>query len=615
MPENIKYFANKTLSRVLSKHILCFILCLLLVLGGCSEVADSEVESSAITVSQSSLQGSDKLSGLTRKNIQETERSQSTTIEETNSVGFLPNHSTTISLQLLEDEINLDPFVVKNGFPVDSASGSDLVYETLIKWDPEKLTYVPGLAELVNISTNGIELRLRQDAKWHDGRAVTLDQIEMSLYWMCKFNQSCNKAEGLITKAVTLASDDVEQQNILLALAEPDEHDVALALDLLCRAPIVPTTDWSEGEDPLTISREKLRDAANRNPLGTGRWKVLLDDDFQLVLEKQSGEFINKPQFLMLRKYKNTTMRERAFNNNEIDILVGTLSDKDKQVVYYPGRPMLAGIVVNKDNSLLQNPYIRNLLQLAVNTAKTGKVLDNKAPATIFWHYFGGATLVNSLRASLSNPQYSTMYQQNKNEIAVLLEGDFSADGLLRLKGKKVADLNLIFPEEPNIEAACQSYAQLARQQGLRLNLIALNEDEYTERLNKGEYDLCYVCAADRLDTPYSLAQEFLSHIGGGEIENLSPEKPDNEGQTLALDLAASINTDQFTKAARACFQYSLTKMYYYPLGYGTINNVYLKSDYWDNIFDYWTLSLDNRDLTGIGASDILDSISTKAKD
>jgi len=295
----------------------------------------------------------------------------------------------------------------------------------------------------------------------------------------------------------------------------------------------------------------------------------------------------------------------------------------DEGYILYPGLTgfpcilghELAGIVVNKDNSLLQNPYIRNLLQLAVNTAKTGKVLDNKAPATIFWHYFGGATLVNSLRASLSNPQYSTMYQQNKNEIAVLLEGDFSADGLLRLKGKKVADLNLIFPEEPNIEAACQSYAQLARQQGLRLNLIALNEDEYTERLNKGEYDLCYVCAADRLDTPYSLAQEFLSHIGGGEIENLSPEKPDNEGQTLALDLAASINTDQFTKAARACFQYSLTKMYYYPLGYGTINNVYLKSDYWDNIFDYWTLSLDNRDLTGIGASDILDSISTKAKD
>ena len=520
--------------------------------------------------------------------------------------GFTPNPKDTLSMQLLDKEINLDPFSELDGFPVDTESGSNLIYETLLQWDPERLTYVSGLAELVDITAQGIEIKLREGARWHDGRPVTLEQIEISLYWMSKYYDSFSAAEGLIVDVAMKTPTD-NKDTILLSLADRDDYHLSIALDFLCRAPIMPTTLWSSGEDSLIISIDELRAEALRRPMGTGQWKVLLNDGFQLVLERQRDAEDNKPLYLMLRKYKDETAQQRAIANKEVDFLAGAVSDLSDKIEYYPGRSVLAGIRSNSDNELLSNPYVLNLLQLSLDTNATGKALDSRASSTIFWHYFGGPTLVNALRTRLSKPEFAETYLDNKEDVAAKIQGEIGSNGLLYLDGKQVPALELILPKDDiAAEDACKIFSDRARKQGLIIELTKLPTEEYVLRLSSRQYDLAFVQTEKRQDTPLSLAESFLRQ--GGEVK----EDLDQTGQDIFIELATAITTSEFAQATERAFRYSLAKMRFFPLGFRTINDNYCDSDNWTNFSQYWSSHQDNRDITGIGATAIFDSITAK---
>ncbi len=603
------YTCGTARSKWLSLPALVLALCLLSGTVACTSGDGSDRNSALSTVPDSSRQEAEEApddpGAPSQKEQAGTEPTQADVFRE---IGFVPDPDTTISIQLLEDEINLDPLRERNGFPVDSLSGCDLVYETLLKWDPEELTYKPGLAELLGISADGIRLKIRKNAVWHDGRPVTPEQIELSLYWMCKFTESCRKAEGLVTRVEVEADGEIATDRIFLTLAESGNYYQALVLDLLCRAPIMPANIWCGGKDPLTITEEELQIQADRQPLGTGPWQVKLNDSFQLVLERCVAAE-NKPQYLMLRKYKDRLSKERAFANREIDILGGTLPDDAENYDYFAGRPVLSGIVVKRDHYLFKNIYFRNLLQLAVDTSKTGRVLDSKAANTIFWHYFGGASLVNRLRADLSNPVFADTYLANKAEIAAKLGGTWDGDGLLRLEQQPIAALSLILPEDPQAEAACREFAQAALRQGLKLEPVILDQAAYKQRVDNHDYDLCYIQTTEKLETPFSLAQDFLCRLDRDDFEKLATSGLSKQVRTLALALAVADTPNKFSTAAKDCYQYSLQQMQFFPLGFRTINNGHLNPKYWHDLSAYWATHLDKRDLTGNNASEILDSI------
>ena len=527
-----------------------------------------------------------------------------------NIIGFSPDPDRTLSLHLLGKEICLDPFSTQDGFPVNSQKGCDLIYETLLKWDPEKLTYTAGLAELIRVSADGIELRLKDDAVWQDGRPVTAEQIEISLYWQAKFMADLKDAEGLITNVQETSS--LRQNKLLLELSQIDEFHQALALDLLCRAPILPTTLWSMGEDPLTMTREELVERAIFMPLGTGEWQVLLNDSFQLVLERQGQVPLDKPRYLLLKKYKDKSSLERALASFEIDCLVGVSSEEADNLLYHPGRPVLAGIKTNLNKPLLNNPNILNLLQLSVDMSKSSKALEIKAAITPYWHYFGGATMVNSLRAGMSNPEFAASFLKKKEDIASRLNARFDSQGILELEDGSSLTLELILPRyDTAANKACSVFAQLARLQGVDIQLVRLSPDVFKERWQKQEYDLAFVQKSLSLDTPYSLAKDFLSQWSAMEMSELELEE-DLAGRELVLRLAAADNADKFLAAAKEACQFNLLKMHFYPLGVRTVNNCLLNSNQWNNGASYWSVHLDNRDLAGISAASMLDSISTR---
>jgi hypothetical protein len=590
-----KFYARETArSKWLSLPALVLALCLLAGTVACTSGNGPDGDSVPSTVPDSSRQEAEEApddpGAPSQKEQAGTEPTQADVFRE---IGFVPDPDMTISIQLLDDEINLDPLQERNGFPVDSLSGCNLVYETLLKWDPEELTYKPGLAELLGVSADGIKLKIRENAVWHDGRPVTPEQIELSLYWMCKFTESCREAEGLVTRVEVETDGEIATDRIFLTLAESGDYYQALALDLLCRAPIMPANIWCGGKDPLTITEEELQIQADRQPLGTGPWQVKLNDSFQLVLERCVAAE-NKPQYLMLRKYKDRLSKERAFANREIDILGGALPDDDENYDYFAGRPVLSGIVVKRDHYLFKNIYFRNLLQLAVDTSKTGRVLDSKAANTIFWHYFGGASLVNRLRADLSNPVFADTYLAHKAEIAAKLGGTWDSDGLLRLEQQPIATLSLILPDDPQVEAACGEFAQAALRQGLKLELVILDQAAYKQRVDNRDYDLCYIQTTEKLETPFSLAQDFLYHLDRDDFEKLATSGLSKQVRTLALALAVADTANEFAAAAKDCYQYSLQQMQFFPLGFRTINNGHLNSKYWHDLSAYWATHLDS---------------------
>ncbi len=209
-------------------------------------------------------------------------------------------------------------------------NGDKLAFSGLVSFDT-KLTLTPDLAEKWEISTDGkvYTFHLRANAKFHDGRSVTAQDVIYS--WKRAANPDLHSDTvltylGDIVGIKEMTTGEAEHARGLIAI---DDHTLQVTID----AP-KPYFLYK-----LTYPTAFIVDKANvesgeewyRKPNGTGPYRLTKWKSFESIVYEANADFyLGKPSipYVVIQLYSG--VGTRLYESNEIDLTGVSLYDADR---------------------------------------------------------------------------------------------------------------------------------------------------------------------------------------------------------------------------------------------------------------------------------------------
>jgi oligopeptide transport system substrate-binding protein len=292
------------------------------------------------------------------------------------------------TLRLFGDEPStLDPALVE-----DSVSAEYVVqiFSGLVALNAE-LELVPDLAERWELSPDGrtYTFFLRQDARFHDGRAVTAADFKYSL------ERACHPDTGSSVAGVYLG-DIVGVEEMLAGQAEEisgiqvvDDHTLRITIDAP-KAYFLAKLTYSTA---FVVDRQNTEQSNwLQQPNGTGPFKLKERTDERIVLQRNEYYYRDKPKLAEVTFLLSGGSPMSMYENGELDIVgVGTA---DVERVRDPANSLHAELTVVPQLDIqyigfdvTQPPFddvkVRQAFALAIDREKITNVVwkGMKAPA------------------------------------------------------------------------------------------------------------------------------------------------------------------------------------------------------------------------------------------
>ena len=214
-----------------------------------------------------------------------------------------------LNLGVLDDVKNLNPYM---GFGSSEGFVIGLVYDTLLAWDTEK-GLVPNLADSWEIKDNGltVDFKLNPNAKWHDGKPVTAEDVEFSFNLI-----RAKRFPSFMAIIGNLAGAQViDAHTVRVTFRAPSSN----SMRFIGTAPsILPKHIWSKIEDPVNYPNLD-------NPIGSGPCIVADRRDGQFVTLKNTGTHYRSNLSLdtiTLRVLRDETMGILSIRRGDLDALL-----------------------------------------------------------------------------------------------------------------------------------------------------------------------------------------------------------------------------------------------------------------------------------------------------
>ena len=308
-------------------------------------------------------------------------------------------------------------------------------------------------AKIEKTDATHLSVTLRKGAVFSDGSQVTPDDVTASF-------KAAKKSGRYRRLLENVASANVREQAIVFTLSSADPNAKACLIFPVVKA-------------------STLTDEVGEAPLGTGPY-VLKATKTGHQLKKNAHYTADLPyQAISLRHLPNRTARQHGVASGEISYCYDDLSEGDI--------PRLSGA----NRSVEMN----DLVYLGMNTAK-GKLKDATVrralsqlidrQAVITSTYTGWATA----SAYPFHPKWKSMKGKAGN-IAVDTDGALSLLEEAGCTAKTGDRLELIYSthrgDRAKVADAIRTQLEVA---GIEITTVPLEEEEYLERLKKGEYDL-----------------------------------------------------------------------------------------------------------------------------
>ncbi|WP_274425561.1 ABC transporter substrate-binding protein [Chelativorans sp. YIM 93263] len=295
------------------------------------------------------------------------------------------------------------------------------IYETLIDYERQKpdLPQKPGLAtEWKRIDDKTVELKLREDVKFHNGDVMTADDVVFTFSderFGTLPEQVAAQGEGkeLFTRSAVSGEGKVPPPEVaaVAARAWPNLDRVEkvdnMTVRFISKVPD-PTLEGRISRYGAEILSERAyREAETwydfaRKPVGTGPYKVKeFKPDNVLVLEAHDEYWGGKPPIQELRfvVVPEIASRVNGLLSGEYDFItdvppdqIKTVDDQDKYEVV--GGPITNHrlLVFDKNNGPMQDPRIRQAMTHAIDREAIVEALwggRTKVPAGLQWEYYG----------------------------------------------------------------------------------------------------------------------------------------------------------------------------------------------------------------------------------
>lgn len=193
------------------------------------------------------------------------------------------------------------------------------VFATPLRFD-ENWQPHPYLAESWSVSDDGlsITLNLRKNAKFHDGKPVTSEDVAFSVQTV-KENHPFKTMFAPVEKVET---PDAHTAVIHFARA----HPAALLAMSSALLPILPKHVYGDGQDPKSHP-------ANNEPVGAGPFKIVeFKPGEHVILERNPDYFIEGRPYLdriIVKHYKDSNSLALAVDKGEVDMFPFVTNTRD----------------------------------------------------------------------------------------------------------------------------------------------------------------------------------------------------------------------------------------------------------------------------------------------
>ena len=226
----------------------------------------------------------------------------------------------TITFAQGADPRGLDPAYVDDG---ESAKIMCNIYDTLLAYDTETCDIVPGLAELPDVSDDGLTytFKLHEGVKFHDGTDCNAEAVKKNIDRQLEPNRTedmpyasfvfGSEASGSGVASVE-AVDDTTLVITLRAASTPFIKNMAMAL----AAPVVAPSAYENGANSI------------ENPIGSGPYKFVSWNKGENVVLEANEDYWNadhmpKTKNVIFRFIAENSSRVTALTNGEVDIIDG----------------------------------------------------------------------------------------------------------------------------------------------------------------------------------------------------------------------------------------------------------------------------------------------------
>ncbi|MBU3207286.1 ABC transporter substrate-binding protein [Clostridium algidicarnis] len=257
---------------------------------------------------------------------------------------------------------------------------NDLVYSSFLAYDKD-YNLKDDMAESHEISSDNLvyKFKLKKDIKWHDGKDLTMDDIEFTFKTLANKNYEgsskdvVEKVKGVKEysegKADSIEGIKVNGDTIEFHFEKP----YSVALGKIGTTPIIPKHIWAE------VPVEKWTESSDilGSPVGSGPYKFIKFEKGQSVEFERNDEFYGDKaktkKFVF--KVTNPETVQGELQNGTIDVAdVSTLKKKDREdlsqkkfeLVNYPKNAILyMGINLRQDR--FQDVKVRQALMHGIN--------------------------------------------------------------------------------------------------------------------------------------------------------------------------------------------------------------------------------------------------------
>lgn len=503
-----------------------------------------------------------------------------------------------------------NPYVVRG----NAAPGVGLIYESLMQSAPgETLTEYGLIAQSIELPADRrwVAFTLRPDARWHDGKPITADDVVFSFETLKTrgapfyrlYYQNVAKVEALAPNKVKFS------------FAGDPSHELPLIVGQL---PVLPKHYWQGREFEKTTLEP---------PLGSGPYRIREFEANRFVTYERVADYWGKDHFLNRGRnnfdrirydsYRDTTVTFEAFKAGEYDYRQEFSSREWANGYDFPAikngqvkretvphkRPTgMQAFVFNMRREKFQDPRVREALNHAFDFEWTNKNLFygfNRRTQSFFSNSDFAARglpsaeelkLLEPLRAGIPKEVFEKEYvnpatdgsgnnRENLRAATRLLSdaGWKVQDGVLKGPAGQLMEIEFLLVQ-PEFERIVASYVQGLSRLGIKARIRVIDSAQFQNRVRDYDFD-AIVASWGQSEWPGNEQRDFWTSAaaekpGGRNLAGIRNPAVD----ALVDKVIAASDRDALVVATRALDRVLLWNRYVVPQWHRTEDWV----AYWD---------------------------------
>lgn len=386
-----------------------------------------------------------------------------------------------------------------------------MIYDPLVTLTAEYKTEACLAKEWAKQSDNSYLIKLRENAKWSDGQRFTSEDVRFTIDRLKEISSIYSYNVQYV-----IGVDIIDDYTIKINLdREVPFFEYQLTFPILSK-------DYYEGEDFVTTEK-------NKSPVGTGKYQITKVEPSYILLEKNAGWWDKEKELtidkITINLYSSIGELYNSFKIGNIDLIATTNDNLQEYIgtIGYSSKELKGRehtfLALNTQNYFLAKQEVRKAIAYSIDKENiVSSVCNNKCYTCNFPLDYG---------SWLSQGQDASSGYNMEQAKQVLTDNGWSykAQNWQKTENYKTQRivLNLMVKaSNPAKVAVAENIRQQLENQGIRINIMQVSDEQYNNNMNTKNYDIA-LCSMTLSPGP-----NLSTFFGEGNMANYANEEVTN---------------------------------------------------------------------------------------